>query len=81
MLSLMLCLANAKCSDVNDVSNNSTSTPVNKILNTSSINSTSTLVNKLLSTGSNNSTTITPDNNNNNKITTPRCLCNSASRL
>ena len=74
----MLCLTNAKCSDNDDVSNNYTSTHVNKILNTSSINSTSTLVNKLLSTGSNNYTTNTPDNN---KITTPRCLCNSASRI
>ena len=73
MLSLMLCLVNAKCSDNND---DVTST-VNKILNT-----TSTLVNKLQSTTSksisNNSTTNTSVVN---KVTTPRCLCNSTSRL
>ena len=78
MLSVLFCLANAKCSDNNDdVSINSNST-INKILN-----STSTLVNKLQSTTSksisNNSTTNTSVDNK--IVTTPRCLCNSASRI
>jgi len=70
----MFCLVNAKCSD-----DNSTSTSVNKLLSTSSNNSTSTSVNKLLSTSSNNSTANTPVSNK--IVSTPNCLCNSASRL
>ena len=84
MLSIMVCLVNAKCSDNDDVNNNSNSTTlVNKIVATTSNNSTSTShVNKITPTTSKYISNISTTNNTvDNKMTTPKCLCNSANRL